>query len=186
MKERACLTPLGAVVRGAAAGAVGTVAMDLLWFSRYRRDGGDSGFVEWEFSAGLSSWDDAPAPAQFGRRLIQGILQRELPPERARLVNNIVHWATGVGWGAAFSLVSGSLPTRRRWHGLIWGTGVWVQSYVVLVPAKLYKPMWEYDAETLWKDLSAHLVYGLATATTFRMLASLRRPPGHAPYKGPR
>jgi hypothetical protein len=99
MKERSCLTPLGAVVRGAAAGAVGTVAMDLLWFSRYRRNGGHSGFVDWEFSANLNSWDEAPAPAQFGRRLIQVVLQRELSPERARLVNNIVHWATG--WGGA-------------------------------------------------------------------------------------
>ncbi len=167
---RACLTPLGAVGLGAAAGAVGTAAMDLLWFSRYRRNGGDSGFIDWEFLAGPNSWDEAPAPAQFGRRLIVGILQRELAPERARLMNNIVHWATGVGWGVAVGLVSGSFPTRRIWHGLILGAGVWAQSYVVLVPAKLYKPMWEYDAETLWKDLSAHLVYGLATATTFRVL----------------
>jgi hypothetical protein len=171
MKERACVTPLDAVVRGAAAGAVGTVAMDLLWFCRYRRGGGDSGFVDWEFSVGLNGWDDAPTPAQFGRRLIQGVLQRELPPEWARLVNNIVHWATGMGSGVAFGLVSGSLPARRRWHGLILGAGVWVQSYAVLVPAKLYKPMSEYDAETLWRDLSAHLVYGVATATTFRVLA---------------
>jgi hypothetical protein len=171
MKQRAGLTPLGAVVRGAAAGAVGTIAMDLLWFSRYKRNGGDSGFGDWEFAAGLNSWDGAPAPAQFGRRLIQGVLQRDLPPERARLVNNVVHWATGVGWSAAFGLVSSSLPTRRGWHGLILGAGVWAQSYAVLVPAKLYKPIWEYDAETLWKDLSAHLVYGLATATTFRVLA---------------
>jgi hypothetical protein len=171
MKERACVTPLGAVVRGAAAGAVGTIAMDLLWFRRYQRNGGNSGFLEWESSAGLNSWDDAPAPAQFGRRLIQVVFQRELPPERARLVNAIVHGATGVGWGATFGLVTGSFPTRRSWHGLMLGTGVWVQSYAVLVPAKLYKPMWEYDAETLWKDLSAHLVYGLATATAFRVLA---------------
>jgi hypothetical protein len=170
MKKRACLTPLGAVLRGAAAGAVGTVAMDLLWFRRYRLGGGDNGFVEWEFPAGPSSWDDAAAPAQFGKRLIQVVFQRELQPERARLVNTIVHWATGVGWGAACGLVSGSLPTRRTWHGLILGAGVWVQSYAVLVPAKLYQPMWEYDAETLWQDLSAHLVYGLATATTFRVL----------------
>ncbi|MDQ3763637.1 MAG: hypothetical protein M3460_19045 [Actinomycetota bacterium] len=96
MKQRARLTPLGVVARGAAAGAVGTAAMDLLWFSRYRHNGGNSGFIDWEFSAGLNSWDGAPAPAQFGRRLIQGVLHRELPAERARLVNNIVHWATGV------------------------------------------------------------------------------------------
>jgi uncharacterized membrane protein YagU involved in acid resistance len=98
-------------------------------------------------------------------------------------VNNIVHWATGMGWGAAFGLMSGSLPTHRAWHGLIMGAGVWVQSYVVLGSVKIYKPIWEYDAETLWKDLSAHLVYGL---TTFRVLASPQRPPGHGSCKGPR
>ncbi|MGH3832982.1 MAG: hypothetical protein ACRDRS_21510 [Pseudonocardiaceae bacterium] len=171
MKKQACLTPLGVVVRGAAAGAVGTVAMDLLWFSRYRSNGGDSRLLDWEFSLSLSNWDEAPTPAQFGRNLIRGVFQRELPLERAQLVNNIMHWATGVGWSVVFGMVSGSFPTRRLWHGLALGTAVWVQSYAVLVPAKLYKPMWENDAKTLWKDLSAHLVYGLATATAFRVLA---------------
>ena len=33
-------TPLGAVGRGLAAGAVGTLAMDLLLYARYRRGGG--------------------------------------------------------------------------------------------------------------------------------------------------
>ena len=76
-----------------------------------------------------------------------------------------------MGWGAAFGLASGSAQTRRAWHGLVFGTGVWAQSYTVLVPAKLYKPPWDYDAVTLWKDLSAHLVYGLATSTALRALA---------------
>jgi hypothetical protein len=38
--------------------------------------------------------------------------------------------------------------------------------------AKLYKPIWEYDLETVAKDLSAHLVYGLSTATALRLLAA--------------
>jgi hypothetical protein len=171
MKKQLCLTPLGAVARGAVAGAVGTFAMDLLWYARYRRDGGDSRFTDWEFSAGLNSWDDAPAPAQFGRRVIQVIFQRDLPPERAALINNAAHWTTGVGLGAVFGLVSGSMATRHPWHGLVLGAGAWLQSYAVLAPAKISKPMWEYDIKTLWQDLSAHLVYGLTTATTFRVLA---------------
>ncbi len=32
--------------------------------------------------------------------------------------------------------------------------------------------MWEYDAKTLARDLSAHIGYGMATAATFRALAS--------------
>jgi len=165
------MTLFGALVRGGVAGAVGTLAMDLLWYARYRREGGESGFVERESSAGLDNWANAPAPAQFGKRVFEAIFRRDLPPEYARLVNNVTHWATGVGWGAAFGLASGSAQTRRAWHGLVFGTGVWVQSYAVMVPAKLYKPPWDYDAVTLWKDLSAHLVYGLATSTALRALA---------------
>jgi hypothetical protein len=165
------VTPLGAVVRGAVAGAVGTAAMDLLWYVRYRRGGGDSSFIDWETSAGLDSWDNAPAPAQFGRRLVEATLHRELAADRARLVNNMLHWTTGVGWGAVFGVVSGSMTNRRGWHGLVFGGGVWLQSYAVLVPAGLYKPPWQYDPKTLWQDVSAHLVYGVTTAAAFRLLA---------------
>jgi hypothetical protein len=37
--------------------------------------------------------------------------------------------------------------------------------------AKLYKPIWEYDPKTLADDLSAHLVYGVGTATAFQLAA---------------
>jgi len=167
---------MGNLIRGAVAGAVGTAAMDLLWYGRYRRRGGDSDFVDWETSAGLDNWDSAPAPARFGRRLVEKTLHRELPAEQARLTNNVVHWATGVGWGAIFALASGRRGGDRRWwHGLVFGAGVWLQSYAVLVPAKLYRPPWEYDLKTVWEDLSAHLLYGLSTATAFRVLVPRQR-----------
>jgi len=62
MTSRVCApqTPLGALIRGVLAGAVGTVAMDLLWFYRYKRGGGESGFLDWEFSAGLDVWWEEP------------------------------------------------------------------------------------------------------------------------------
>ncbi|BBU24384.1 hypothetical protein [Mycobacterium xenopi] len=173
MQGRVRLTPLGAVLRGALAGAVGTLAMDLLWYRRYRRQGGDSGFAAWETSAGLATWEDAPAPAQVGKRLFEGVFDRDLAPTRARLVNNVVHWAIGSGWGALFGLVSASVSRRPLWQGPAFGAGVWLQSYAVLVPAKLYEPIWEYDLKTLGKDLSAHLVYGSATDGVFRLLATL-------------
>jgi hypothetical protein len=165
-------TRTGPVIRGAVAGALGTAAMDLLLYVRYRHGGGDNGFADWETSAGLDSWDDAPAPARFGRRVVEATLHRELPAPQARLTNNVVHWATGVGWGAVFGLVSGSMTRRRAWHGPAFGAAVWLQSYAVLVPAGLYQPPWKYDPKTLWEDLSAHLLYGTTTATAFRILAA--------------
>ena len=44
----------------------------------------------------------------------------------------------------------------------------------VLPSAKLYRPIWEYDARTLAKDLSVHLVYGAATSATFATVARSR------------
>lgn len=60
-------------------GAGGTAAMDLVWFARYERKGGDQEFLASGFSAGLDDWERAPAPAQVGRRLEEAFLQRELP-----------------------------------------------------------------------------------------------------------
>jgi hypothetical protein len=52
---------------------------------------------------------------------------------------------------------------------------VWVSGYAVLPAAMLYRPIWEYDRATLAKDLSAHLVYGLTTATVFSLLCRWTR-----------
>ena len=164
------ISPLGVVARGLVAGAVGTLAMDALWFARYRRAGGDSNFAKWEFSLDVSSWDQAPAPAQVGQRLVGGLFKREIPPSRAGLVNNITHWGYGMLGGLQYGLVVGSLNHPRIRYGVPFALSVWGGSYVVLPLAKLYKPIWEYDKETLAKDLSAHLAYGVVTATAFQLL----------------
>jgi hypothetical protein len=165
---RSRMSPLAAVARGALAGVVGTAAMDLLWFLRYKRGGGESGFMDWEFSVGLNEWSKAPAPARLGKQLYEGFFQRELPAERAALTNNVMHWGYGVGWGALYGLLAGSARRPQIRSGLLFGSLVWAVDYVVLPLAKLYRPIWEYDLATLWQDLSAHLVYGVTTAAVFR------------------
>ena len=171
----ATLTPLGAASRGLVAGAVGTLAMDSLLFMRYRRKGGAEGFADWEFSRSVASWEDAPAPAQVGKRLLEGFLGRGLPARRARLVNNATHWATGLLASAQYGLVAGSLPNRRIRYGLPFGAGLWSVGYAVLPAAGIYRPIWRYDRRTLARDLTAHLVFGVSTAATFRLLS---RPAG--------
>lgn len=173
--ENACaeMTPLGAAVRGLVAGAVGTIAMDLVWYRRYKHGGGESNFLDWEFSAGMADWQSAPAPAKLGKQLYEGVFQRELPPERAGFTNNVMHWGYGMAWGTVYGIVAGSLRCPSLIYGLPFGAAVWATSYVVLPLAKLYKPIWEYDARTLLKDLTAHLSYGTATSAAFSLLGRL-------------
>lgn len=112
------LTPVAAVVRGALAGAAGTVAMDALLFSRYRRAGGETPFAPWELSSGISRWEEAPAPAIVGKRLVEGLFERRIPSTRAPLLNNLTHWGYGVLAGVQYGIVARLAAAEARALGV--------------------------------------------------------------------
>ena len=164
------LTPVQALVRGAVAGAAGIVAMDCVGYARYRSTGGDQQPLQWEFG-GPSTWDAVAAPAQVGRRLYEGYLQRPLDERWARLTNNVMHWGYGIGWGTLFGVVAASVARQRIAFGPVFGATVWASSYVSLPLAGLYKPIWKYSVTELAPDLVGHLAYGTATGAAFRLLS---------------
>jgi hypothetical protein len=155
---------------GAVAGTAGTVAMDLLLYGRYRRAGGEDSAWRWESAEGVTSWDAASAPGQVGEK-VERLVTRRPPPDRwARPTTNLVHWATGAGWGLQYALLAGR-PSRHPWvRALALGPVVWLSGYTVLPLAGVYQPIWRYDARTLGKDLSAHLLYGATTSAAFAAL----------------
>jgi hypothetical protein len=167
------MSTLGATVRGVAAAAPGTLAMDASLYRRYRHDGGNAAFPGWESSEGLVSWENAPGPALAAKMLLEGVFKREISPRYARLLNNATHWGFGLAAGAGYGLLLGSRRRTKVWYGLPFGAAVWANGYVVLPQLGVYKPIWKYDLETLAKDLSAHLVFGTATAAAYSILTNL-------------
>ena len=157
---------------GAAGGLAGTLAMDLTWYARYRRGGGSQEFVDWETAAGTASYENAPAPAQVGRKLSVAVLGREPSPSSARAMTNVVHWATGAQWGVAYGLAR---PVVRRLGPVPGGIGLaavaFSASYVVLPMLGVYRPIWEYDRKVLQQDATEHLVYGLTGAVVTSALS---------------
>jgi uncharacterized membrane protein YagU involved in acid resistance len=150
--------------------------MDASLYRRYRHDGGNAAFPGWESSQGLVSWENAPAPALVAKRLLEGVVKHEISPRYARVLNNATHWGFGLAAGAGYGLLLGSRRKPKVWYGLPFGAAVWASGYVVLPQLGVYKPIWKYDLETLGKDLSAHLVFGTATAAAFRLLARNESP----------
>lgn len=164
----------GGAARGLVAGAAGTVVFDALWYRRYRAGGGESGPLRWEFSA-ATKWDSAGAPARLARMIYEAVLRRPLPATRIPLANNLMHWGYGTAQGGAYGLAATAVGTTSPLLGLVHGPAVFLTSYAVLGALGLYEPIWRYDSRTLWRDLGAHLVYGVATAAAFRALARGRR-----------
>jgi hypothetical protein len=160
---------------GALAGTVGTAAMDALLYRRYRRDGGQDSAWRWESADGVTSWDAASAPGRLGEK-VERLVTGHPPPDRwARPTTNAVHWATGAGWGLQYGALAGVMSQHRFLQALALGPVVWLAGYVVLPLAGVYEPIWKYDARTLGQDLSAHLVYGLATSAAFAALTRSAR-----------
>ena len=161
---------LSFVVRGVDSSAVGTLVMDALLYRRYRGGGGRTAFVSWETSDGRRlGRRTGPGPrrqADAGERDA-----RRVPPRYARTLNDLTHWGFGLATGAAYGLLAESRKPSV-WYGLPFGAAVWAAGYVVLPLLGVYQPIWKYDLKTLEKDLSAHLVFGAATAATFRLQAT--------------
>jgi hypothetical protein len=167
------MTPLAAVVGGVLAGAVGTVCLDTVWYLRQRRAGGKKSPLEWEFGP-VDSWDDAPDPGKFAKRVIEGVTHRELPDRWAWPISTVMHWGYGSSAGALYGILAGSLREPDPLYGLPFGAAVWATGYVILPEAGIYKPIWKYDAKTLARDLSAHLAFGTGTGAAFWLFARLR------------
>jgi hypothetical protein len=165
---------LTSIACGVAAAAVGTLAMDTLWYRRYRHSGGASDFGAWESSEGVDTWDAAPAPARAAKRLLEVVTKRPVPERYVRVLNNATHWGFGLANGAAYGLLLGS-HRPRVWYGVPFGAAVWLTGYAVLPQLGVYQQIWNYDPKTLEQDLSAHLVFGTATAAAFSLLTELQR-----------
>lgn len=172
MMSRSPLSPYDLVV-GAVAGATGTFAMDVLLYRRHRREGGRDGFIDWERSATTRSFDDGAAPAQVGRRLARSV-GVEIPPRFAGTTNSVVHWTTGVTWGVTGGAVAAVSGIAVVPVGIAVGLAAFVTSYAVLVPSGIYKPIREYDAETLSRDASAHALYGTVCGLALAALQTAR------------
>jgi hypothetical protein len=151
---RSRTTPLGAVAKGLAAGAAGTAAMTAYQLAVARATGGGS----------------SSTPAEVGKRLIEGVLQREVPEERMEALNNAMHALYGTSWGPVYGIVHSSLGPDSKRHGVAFAALVWGASLVELPVLGLAPPVWEMSPATVALDFSYHLVYGLGVAAAYAAL----------------
>jgi hypothetical protein len=120
-------------------------------------------------------WEQAPAPAKVARKILEGVFDCEVPPKKIGLLTNAVHWGYGTSWGALYGLLPGTAPVSPVRRGLMFGTAVWVMSYLTLVPMGIYRAPWRYPPGELALDLSYHLAYGAGVGTGFALIDGVSR-----------
>ena len=149
--SRSRTTPLGAVIKGLFAGAVGTGVMTAYQLAAAKAMGSGPSNV----------------PGEVGKRVLEGVFQREVSDEQVEQLTNPVHVIYGVSWGPLYGIVQSSLSRGSGRHGLAFGTAVWGASLVQLPAMKLAPPVWEMSPSSIALDLSYHLVYGIGVAAGY-------------------
>jgi hypothetical protein len=168
-RRQPAASPLGALARGTIAGLAGTAVVTAVMLVEER-----FGVPGARVSPGdPESWEEAPAPAQVGQRVAEGVFDRPLPVASAPLVGSAVHWAYGAAWGALYGLVA---ETRRPpWApaGAVLGLGVWAAGHAGLLPAAgLAPPFWRQPHSGAGFAAANHVLFGLATARVEQALAA--------------
>lgn len=164
-------TPLGSVARGLAAGAVGTLCMTAWQEISGKLQSSTQDSVPEPDPQPRDPWEEASAPAKVAKRIGECVFHKKVSPELIPLLTNLMHWGYGTGWGTVYGFAAGSAhrPSGLK-AGMVFGTAVWLMSYVQLVPMGLYDPPWKYPPKDLATDLSYHLVYGASVAGAYRVL----------------
>ena len=150
-----------------------------------RPAGARPAFVPWETSDGVESWEERTSTGT-GRQARARDRDQARGPRRATREPSTTS-CTG-GSGSVPAPPTGLLAGSRRpgiWWGPPFGAAVWASGYVVLPLLGVYQPIWTYDRTTLEKDLSAHLVFGTATAATYWLADDHRGRPMTAPPSTP-
>jgi hypothetical protein len=148
------ISPLGAALAGLAAGAAGTGVMTAVQTAYLKATGGES----------------SSTPAEVGKRVIRGVLGREVPEERTEQLNNAMHWLYGTSWGVVYGIAAGGRKASPLRGGLLFGAVVWGASLVQLPAMGLSPPVWQMPPSSIAPDLGFHLAYGVGVATAFRVL----------------
>jgi hypothetical protein len=152
------------IVKGAIAGAIATWVMGKVTTAMYEREDRWVRRAEDDVRGGKTSY---AAAADRAARLAGTSLD-----ERQReQVGTAIHWALGIGAGAAYAVLRRRFHSIGRTAGLGFGTVFWGLLDEGLVPALGLTPgPRAFPWQTHARGLAGHLTFGTVTDGTLRLL----------------
>ncbi len=161
-------SPLGAVMRGILAGAIGA-GVQSLFFKATQRWSPTPTKLPPELQEPEAK--DESSLQTVARRTIDGLMQRgPITKETKSAAGSALHYLAGAGWGGLYALCRESFRTSP----VLFGIGVWLANDNLILPA-LRVTAWpqHYTLKEHHYALHAHVVYGLSTSAGYALLRDL-------------
>lgn len=152
------------LAKGALAGAVATWAMGGVTTYMYKRQDAEARDREMRVTGGETSLKRAAT--KFAR-----LARVRLDDERKRRLAMAIHWAFGIGTGAAYAVLRRRADWAEGAQGLGFGTVFWLAVDEGLVPLLgLSEGPMAYPWQSHARGLAGHLTFGLIAETTLDLL----------------
>lgn len=164
-------TPLEVALKGAAAGALGTLVLTLA-MQNVHHFLGDRDEDDGEASVAHSVEQTDDPTERLVEKVAAGVFETELSPDARQTLGLGIHWGYGTFWGVAYGLIQASLKLPSWLHGTLLGLAIWVIGPMGLVPAmKLSARRAGRPASARVLSIFLHLLYGWSAAVAFRVLS---------------
>jgi hypothetical protein len=149
------------ILSGAAAGALGTVALNQAF----------------KLTGKLQPKSGKPPIPEPQESPTETVARKALEPvgihlegDRKQRAGKVVHWSYGITWGALYGALHSLVPQTGRLFGLGFGFGLFVFGDVLLLPAlRLIPPAHRLPLPANMSAIAAHLAYGSAAEGTYRI-----------------
>ena len=152
------------LINGAIAGAVATWVMGKVTTQLYEREDKSAREREDRARGGETAYGVAAQKAADAAGVT-------LSKEERQKAGEAIHWALGVGAGAAYALMRRQFDAVGKAAGLGFGTGFWLLMDELAVPLLGLTPgPRAFPWQTHARGLAGHLSFGLVTDTTLRVL----------------
>lgn len=143
------------LTRGALAGLVATWAMDQVTSYLYQYESDEARTAEQDARGGKTAYGVAAEKAAE-------VAGQSLTDEQRQVAGQQIHWALGIGAGAAYGVLRARCPDTDWSGGVPFGTGFFVLMDEVATPSLGLTPgPTAFPWETHARGLAGHLVYGL-------------------------
>ena len=118
-----------------------------------------------------SSGENEPATVQAAKALSKNLFDHGLTESEKKWAGPAVHYALGASLGAVYGVLFESAPMSGAGFGTVYGATVWLTADEIAVPALgLSQSPSETPISSHASALAAHLVFGLVTHLTRRMI----------------
>lgn len=153
------------LLKGAVAGAVGTLALDAVTWFMWNRE--DPGALEQERRARPEGLD----PAHYVANKLARAAGTELSPKQPHPAGIATHFAIGVVPAALYGVLRKRIPQVRMGRGLVYGLTLFLmQDEIVNSVARISGGPMEYPWQAHSRGLVGHLVYGAVTDATLDLI----------------